>query len=427
MRLYYQVNVFTDRGEFMPDEILNMIAKNRKNFFIFFPRVCRLNEVVAFQKFLSHHKDLSFCIHDKNMLMPDNEVNVGRNVAFYTMLLHSGAQIENISFHMGSMIGFGAYLNDKHIDSLLQYSLPESLANERFLIADFTPEEYIEFYERSIKCIRNLKDIFRETGLNLLIKNFSIDNVVVSGAKKQYFYDLNYKHGVTVQKTFPFPVVLEKGDFPRAAGDILSILEECDVGFSLDMEHLQNVILFSQKYHIYNEALMQEWRIPHITPEQDKFIKQHGFMLRKGYPILYEKPLDLYDLINALRNKIDIAHLSGSVGPVFLDKYEMTAKDLSPENLMGQLAKEDIPYACLGKEQQIQLRQSDDPTVQFNDNFKNHASQRLWQERFGKQFLETILILKEIKCKRIVQKMKYFSESSVETYEVFRNLSDVDD
>lgn len=427
MKLYYQVNVFNAKGEFISDEILQVINKNRKRFFIFFPRECRLTEVIAFQKFLAQHKNLSFCIHDKNQLVPDNELNVGRNVAFYTMLSHAGANIENISFHMGSLIGFGTNRNDRHIDSLLQYSLPEKMHNQRFLIADFTPDQYLKSYYRAVDCIKNIAAIFKETKLQFLLKNFSVDTIIVSQDKKQYFTDLNYIPSSTNNNNiYSFPFVLEKGDFPRTSNEILAILETCQINLSLDMEHLQNTILFSQKYNIQNETLLQEWRIPHFTPEQKEFIQRYGFFLQKGYPILYQKPLDLYELIEQLQNKIEITHLTGSLGPVFLDKYNLTEEDITPEVLMGQLDEKDIPYATLGKEQQIQFSPIEHTGVHLSDNFKNHAAQKLWQHLFSRQFLENILILKEIKCKRIIQKIKSLSETSIETYELFNKISELD-
>ena len=167
--------------------------------------------------------------------------------------------------------------------------------------------------------------------------------------------------------------------------------------------------------------------MPHFSAEDMEFVEKYGFFVRKGHPILHAKKVDLYESISVLRNKIEIAHLSGSVGPVFIDKHDLTPEQINPELLMGEIPKKYIPYATQGKQQQIQIEDFYDYSTPVQNNFKNVASQKVWQQLFSRQFLESILLLKEINCKRIVQKMKCFSEVSVETYELFKQLSDMED
>ena len=255
MRLYYQVQVFDQKRRFVADELENMIRKGRKYFFLYFERVTPLKEVISFQRFLDKHKDLFFCIHDKNLIVPDNEINIGRNVAFYNMLARSGAQIENVSFHMGSLIGFGKEKNDLHHQSLMQYKLPKELNGRRFLIANFTADRYIKYYNRAVKCVHNISEIFRENEIDFLIKNVSLEHVISSKKKSSYFENLGYTPSTIGEDTLQFPIMVEKGDFPKTINEILDITQECGIRFSLDMEHLHNLILFSGKYHINNEEL----------------------------------------------------------------------------------------------------------------------------------------------------------------------------
>jgi hypothetical protein len=160
-----------------------------------------------------------------------------------------------------------------------------------------------------------------------------------------------------------------------------------------------------------------------ISASERKFLDTYGFIIKKNKPLFYDKEVDIYDQIFVLDNKVEIAHLSGSIGPVFVDKKMLQRDEITNDVLIGLLEK-DQKFAVVGRHQLSAFEGYNEK--QNENNFKYQASQKIWQDIFKKQFLEDIYLLKEIHCERIVQKMKNFSEQAAQTFHLFENLTEMD-
>ncbi len=421
MKSYYRVELFDKKGCFSFEAISEAIAKGNRYFFIFFPRKCQLTEVVEMQKFFSKHKGLSFCIHDKTPINKENEINISNNLVFYHMLCEAGMLIENISFHLGSLVGFGAEKNIEHVESLIKSSFKKEVSEQRFLIAKFSKKHYEEHLKVCIFYIKKIAAILKKKNIRLLIKNLSVDYVLVGEKQKEYFETLGYTYLKFKKNLFSFPILLEKGDLPRLMNEMKFLLDECDIGIALDVTHLKNTLLLSNKYNVNHKKIIKEWGIK-FSKQDLVFLKKHGFSISEQFPIFYQEPLNFYDQIDLIKDKIEIVHLSGSIGPVFVDKKNLKFEEVTNDMLIGQLSKLDIPFAIHGKDQEIFFVNLE-PSSKAKKNFIYKETQEIWEKFFKRQFLENILLFKEIGCLRMVQKSKNFIDDSVKTYEFFDNLT----
>ena len=188
------------------------------------------------------------------------------------------------------------------------------------------------------------------------------------------------------------------------------------------MEYLRYQILLSRRYNVQNEQMMRLWE-RELSDKDKKILEHYGFTVQIGKPVFYEKALDLYEQIFYLKDIVYISHLSGSIGPVFVDKKFLEISEVNDDMLLGILHDEDIPHATLGKQQLSTFDGYHDDNL--TRNFKYEASQKIWEKIFRRQFLEDIYLLKEIGCDRVVQKMKNFSEKAVETFNMFNNVVDM--
>ena len=424
MKSYYRVELFDENACFSSGAISQAIAKGNRYFFSFFPRKCQLIEIIEMQKFFSKHKDLSFCIHDKTPINQENEINISNNLVFYHMLCEAGMLIENISFHLGSLIGFGAEKNIEHVESLIEDSFKKEISNQRFLISKFSNKSYEEHLKMCVVYIKKIAAILKKKKIRLLIKNLSVDYVLASEEQKEYFERLGYTYLKLKKNLFSFPILLEKGDLPRSMNEMKILLDQCDIGIALDVDHLKNMLLLSNKYNVNDKKLLREWGVK-FSEKDLVFLKKYGFSISGKSPVFYQEQMNFYDQIDLVKDKIEIVHLSGSVGPVFVDKKNLEFEEVTSDMLMGQLSKLDIPFAIHGKNQEITF-----VNLKFSSkakkNFTYEATQQIWEEIFKRQFLENILLFKEIGCLRMVQKSKKFIDDSIKIYEFFDNLASSD-
>ncbi|MBL8991945.1 MAG: hypothetical protein JNM63_01305 [Spirochaetia bacterium] len=421
MQQYFQINCFDDKGVFKSAELERMIELGRRHFFIFFPRVSHLEDVSDMTEFLESHPDTRFCIHDKNLLHPDNETTLGRNMAFYAILNRRHPYIESVSYHLGSLFGFGISKQAEIIGSLQKFKLDKTLDRERFFAATYTAEERQAFIEKCFEYIGPMVQVAKESGFEILIKNLCLDYVLTDQNNQGYFR----KRGYVVDDNLPgpIPLLLEKGDFPRHPRELLALAKSYGVGISLDMEYFRNLVLLSKKYNLKNAETLERWKIK-IKPEHEAMVAELGFFIEPGKPVFYEHEIDLYDQVFFLDRHVEIAHLSGSIGPVFLDKKDLTDRDVTTEMLLGVLSERDAPHAVVGKKQISAIDGFDDKSKQRN--FTSDAAQTIWGESFKRQFSEDIFLLKEIGCGRVIQKMKGFSEKAAQTFEMFNVLTDLE-
>ncbi|MBN8215291.1 MAG: hypothetical protein J0L75_01555 [Spirochaetes bacterium] len=423
MRQYYQVAAFDDRGGFFPRDLERMVELGRRNFFIFFPRVCRLEEISSFAAWLSNHVEVRFCVHDKNLLHPDNEYTLGRNLAFYVLLNRHAPHVESVSYHFGSLYGFGVSRHSSVIQDLAERPLEAAQERERFFCATYDFHTYLQFMRQGFELLHPMSAIARDAGIRLLVKNLCLDYILLDKKTEAPFIQKGYPLEAVGGGASFIPGLLEKGDFPRYTRELTEICREHDVGLSLDMEYFRNLVLLSRKFNVKNEALMRLWKIE-LNHEHRESLETHGFLVEPGKPVFYERELDLYDQILDLSKKVDIAHLSGSIGPCFVDKEDLKPDDVTPDLLLGLVGAEDIPRLVPGKKQLSAIDGYDDKARRRN--FTHDASQKIWQDQFKRQFSEDIFLLKEIGCDRVVQKMKDFSEKAARTFEMFNILTDLE-
>ena len=423
IKQYFQTELFNSQGRFVQKDIQFMLEKNRRDFFIFFPRNVHMEEIDKAAHFLEQYENINICVHDLTLLNPENEIQLGRNISFYYMLIQTGVNIESISYHFGSLFGFGAKSNEIVIDFHNKIRLSAPQEKERFFAAIFDRASYREFMDSSLIYLLNINEIAKKQNIKLLVKNLSLEYILVNAQNRSIFDKKNYRLEKVSNELALAPVLLEKGDFPRYAKELLNITEDYGVQVALDMEYLRNQVILSRRYNIKNEKMMRMWEME-LSEKDKKMLDHYGFTVQIGKPVFYEKALDLYEQVFYLKDIVYISHLSGSIGPVFLDKKFIDVKDVTDEMLLGILPDEDIPYATIGKKQLSTFDGYHDDN--YTRNFKYEASQKIWEKIFKRQFLEDIYLLKEIGCERIVQKMKQFSERAVDTFNMFNNIVNMD-
>ncbi|MFC1504406.1 hypothetical protein ACFL6D_03215 [Spirochaetota bacterium] len=423
MQQYYQLKLFNNENRFFKDDIERMLVRGRKEFFVFFPKFVEIEEIEKAGNYLATKSDIKICIHDLTLLNVENEIPLGRNLSFFYMLIEAGVIIESISYHFGSLFGFGARCHEIVIDFLNRLQLKKSQEKERYFSAMFDRATYREFIDSSLIYLFNINQIAQEHNIKMLVKNLSLEYIISTVKNEEIFTKKGYKLNKINDQLSIVPLLLEKGDFPRYAKEMLSIAEDYDVGISLDMEYLRYQVLLSRRYNVQNERMMRQWEME-LSERDKKMLAHYGFTVQIGKPVFYEKPLDLYEQIFFLKDIVYIAHLSGSIGPVFLDKNSFELNEINDDMLLGILHDEDIPFSTIGKHQLSTFDGYDDDN--FKRNFKYEASHKIWEKIFRRQFIEDIYLLKEIGCERIVQKMKKFSERAVETFNMFKSIINMD-
>jgi len=400
-----------------------MLDKGRKHFFVFFPRVNKLEEIVKLIDFLSSYSGVHFCLHDKTLLHKENEALLGRNLTFYYMLVKSGIKIENISFHIGSLFGFGTSSREHVYKNITDQKLNPEIENERFFLGFFSSREYNTYINSAMSYINNIKQIAEGKNIKILIKNLCLDYAFFNRNYFNYFTNRGYKLEKINKNLATIPMLVEMGDFPRHVKEMVKLKKQYGIGISLDMEFLRYLLLISRKYNIKNKKAMQQWNIK-LNSRHKKMLAENGFLIEKGKPVFYEKELDIYEQIFYLQDIVEIAHLSGSIGPVFLDKKNLTKDKITTDLLLGLMNKKDLKNALKGKFQLASFDGYDD--VAGKNNFENKAAYNLWHEIFQRQYLEDIYLLKEIGCHRIVQKMKAVSENAVKTFKMFNDITSIE-
>ncbi len=423
MRQYYQITIFDEKGFFIKADLEKMLSLGRKYFFVFFPRQSRLEEVSVFLEYVDRFQDIRFCVHDKNVLSEENKYTLGRNLAFYSLINRRIPYIENVSFHMGSLFGFGAAKQKIVLNDLLTYPLTPDKEAERYLLSIYNTDTYMTFIDTGMDWLKAISKLAKEGGFEILIKNLCLDYVLADTDTEKKFREQLFPLEAFGTGLFSLPLPLEKGDFPRYAKELEVIGTECDVHFSLDLEYFRQLMLLSTKYHLENEVETRRWGIELDEVKKD-FVSRYGFWAEKGKPVFYEKKLDLYDEISFLKNKVKMAHLSASVGPVFLDRPGLELKDVTTDLLLGIVSEQDRRYLVPGKRQMTSMDGMDDQKKQAQ--FANEQTQKVWLELFKRQYSEDIILLKEISCERVVQKMKGFSEKSAQTFEMFKVLTELE-
>ena len=425
MKQYYQINVFNQNGDFKNDEITYRLAEGKKHFFIFFPRYVQIKEFIKFCSFNEKNQPISYCIHDKNLLNIKNQSLIGRNLSFYYSLINSGAKVENVSFHLDNIYGFGMASGKSIFNKCTDLKLAKVKEKERFYCSTFDAEEYEKIQKNCFNHLKNILEIADQSNIKILIKNLSMDYLFLNQNQENYFFKKGYK-GFKIspeEKIEMMPVLVNKGEFPKTSQEMINIKKQFNLGFALDIEHLRNTVLLSKRYNLKNEKMLKLWDI-RLDNHQKEYLAKNGFVIEKGKPIFFEKELDLYEQIFSLKGQVEIAHLSGSIGPIFVDKKNLKQKEVTNDLLLGILKDSDIPLATVGKRQSAIIENFTNKNPLYN--FNHLSSQKIWQEIFKKQFLEDIFLLKEINCSKVIQKMKTFSREASETFSMFNHLTEVD-
>jgi hypothetical protein len=356
-------------------------------------------------------------------LSADNQHTLGRNLAFYSLINRRVPHIENVSYHIGSLFGFGAARQKSVLADMASVALSPNKERERYLMSVYGISDYLKLIEGAFEWIKPMATLAKASNFEIVIKNLCLDYVLIDRGDEPAFRKAGYPLEAFGEDLFSTPIPLEKGDFPRYAKEMEAIGEECNVRFSLDMEYFRQLILLSSKYNLENELEMRKWEIE-LDEGKKAFVDQYGFWAERGKPVFYEKKLDLYDEINFFKDKVEMAHLSASVGPVFVDRIGLTAEDITPDLLLGLVPEMDHPFMVPGKKQMSSMDGMDDQMRK--KHFSNENVQKIWLELFKRQYSEDIFLLKEIGCQRVVQKMKGFSEKSAQTFEMFKVLTELE-
>lgn len=439
MRQYHICALFDSDGTFDPDEISYHILKGRKNFLIFLRWNVTNDEVFRAADFLAEHK-VNICIHDNTFLIEENDISIGRNLQKIFILLDKGVNVEGLSYHLGSIYGFGRNISQLLIEDHIRLRLNEKSEGERFMCAGYPIFMYLDGRKMLFEYLANISDFAEKYNLKVLIKNLCLDYLLVTDYHKEYFMNMGYTnvehyHRYSEEDLGYIPKLLEKGEFPRTAKEMKHIAETFNVKLALDLEHLLFQTLLSQKFNIHNDEFMRRWDIT-LTDEDEESLEDHGFMIRPGVPLIYERPLDLVDEIVSLRDHIFIAHLSGSVGPVFLDKENLTREDITLDVLLGIVDEKDIPHTRRGKAQlsslggiidakyDAEFEHEDRTQIAYTKLFEHDASLAVWKEMFMETFTNQVVCLKEIGVDRVVQKMRRYNEKATSTFEIFSFLVD---
>lgn len=440
MTLYHTAQIFTPQGDFFSDEIESHIVKGRKNFLLYLPRETTKGSIEKCAKYLSSKK-INICIHDLTYLHEENDVIIGRNLQKILTLIEKGVRVESLSYHFGSLYGYGRDVVDAVTSDHLRLDVKPQLENKRFFCSVFDRSIYKESIDTRLEYLFNIAEFARQNNLKLLIKNLSLDYTYVGKQYADVFSRMGY-NGFYPHEEGDLGIIallVEKGEFPRSAKEMLLIVEMLNIEISLDLEHLLFQSLMSNFFNAENETFLKEWNIQ-LNKSDEKMLYKYGFTVKIGAPLIYEKPVDIVDEILSLKDKIFIAHISGSVAPVFLDKEGITKEDLDTASLIGILPKDKRRYARLGREQipvyggitestfteeKEEEASEDEYIIRQNCDklFKNEDSVRCWNEMFVEIYTLQIASLKKIGVKRVVQKVKGYNEHANATFQMFSTLA----
>lgn len=426
MQQYYLINLFTDKGEFDQKEADRLIEHGRLHFYFYTPRNLNLRSAFALRAWLDKHQGVELAAHDKAVLHPQNHYSIGKNLAFYRVINENKNYLKHVSFHMGSLYGFGRKAQARIVSSLKEKPIDPSRAKERFFCVEFNQEKKNQFELAAISYIKKIRSLAELSGYKILLKNLSLDYVLATEENKLDFIRQHYKLEEIQKNLWLVPLMLEKANFPRHPYELLRIANECDVDLALDMEHLRFLRLVSQKYNTENPEALKRWAFD-VRRDHREILDKQGYIISENKPIFYQKPIDLYESVFALKDRIAMVHLSGSIAPLFPDHDDINEDDLKVDTLLGLVDESKNEHLKPGIRQLSAIE-----GIEGSENdvvaglYNSEQSKQLWQTRFKKQFLEDILLLKEIECPAIVQKMKNYSEQAIKTMEMFQQLSEID-
>lgn len=432
MKQYHICRVFNEKRRFTPDELQYHVNLGRKTFLIYLPRDVEMQEIfVAADHFLKY--DIALCIHDLTFLHATNDINVGRNLQKIFILLQRGVKVESLSYHFGSLYGFGREISEMSVEEHVRLRIDPKNEKERFLCAAYDRSLYKDGIDTLFEYMFNISQFCYQHKIKLLIKNLALDYIYVTKKYTDHFRTMGYvrEDGAGQSSELGLiPKIIEKGEFPRASKEMRLIAETFDIGIALDMEHLLFQTILSRHYNVENEAFMKQWNVQ-LTAEEEKMLIKYGFTVKAGVPIIYERPLDFIDEVLALKGNVFIAHLAGSVGPVFLDKPDVSRDMMTDDALLGILEPSDVPYARRGKAQLpayegiVDARHtSGDGDLSYTRLFKHPRSIEVWKEMFVEMFSASLVSLKEIEVARVVTKMKEYNENATAMFQMFKFLAD---
>ena len=102
------------------------------------------------------------------------------------MLNKLGIKIENISFHIGSIYGFGGQTQKKIIQMGLNLDLDNIQEKERFLCTHFNTKDYNSFLGNSLDYLKRVIEIAEENQIKILVKNLSFKYKNIHGELSSY-------------------------------------------------------------------------------------------------------------------------------------------------------------------------------------------------------------------------------------------------
>ncbi|MBI4979742.1 MAG: hypothetical protein HZC28_19850 [Spirochaetes bacterium] len=434
MKQYHICRVFDERHRFVSDELMYHLNLGRKTFLIHLPRDLALDEILLAADFFLRY-DVSLCIHDLTFLHATNDINIGRNLQRIFMLIQKGVKVESLSYHFGSLYGFGREISELSVDEHIRLRLAPENDAERFLCAAYDRSLYKDGIDTLFEYMFNISQFAYQHKIQLLIKNLALDYIYITQKYTDKFSELGYTAEEGAGKKGELgliPKIIEKGEFPRSAKEMILIADTFDVNIALDLEHLLFQTILSRKYNVENKEFMKKWDIK-LTKEEEKMLVKYGFTVKIGTPIIYERPLDFVDEIIALKKYIHIAHLAGSVGPVFLDKPDLTREMLTDDALLGTLGKADIPFARRGKSQ-LPIYEGivdtlyhppgpdGESAISYTKLFHNQKALDVWKDMFIETFTTQMVTLKEVGVTRVVTKMKDYNENATSMFQLFNFL-----
>ena len=179
------------------------------------------------------------------------------------------------------------------------------------LDATFTIKEYEERLEEIKELILEGYNYADERGIKLIIENLGQINFAVVPSMRYEDKPEELKSDSRDGDTIWLHDQLQLGDIGCVYD--LDYLTCGKFPVCIDIEHLSQSVEYSQDYNLENIE------VENITDYEIEILDRFGVFVRKGHPVLFEKPIDPVEFISTFKGRIPICHIGGQVDMFYYD------------------------------------------------------------------------------------------------------------